>query len=236
MIGKSILVLSIIFIILYVTCQLNAPSLINYINKQKAHMNWVKLDYMLKNANNGDLVFLSGNTKGEKTCKWCTNTIYSHIGVLFREIHPDTGEDTLYIWDSDLGQKTKDGPRVAKFTDKIEKYKGDKYIMWRKLTGKRPDLDEILNIISIYSHKEFDNKILTWWVSDNILSPLYRLIKDDNMVFCSELVAMTLQDLNILDKTKKPSWFSPGSFAKYKIPCIEDEYNYSSKYYIDNLY
>ena len=231
--GGVVVLLS--FLIIYVICQLNSPDLDNYISKHREQINWVSINDILDNAGNGDLIFLSGNTKGEKTCKWCTNTMYSHVGFLFRENHPDTGEDLLYIWDSDLGQKTKEGPRVMLLKDKLKKYKGSKYISWKKFKGERPDTEDILKIVNKYGKLKFDDKILSWWVSnDNTVSNfLYKLIKNNNEVFCSELIAMTLQDLNILDRTKKSAWYSPGDFVTYKIQGLTNGNSYSSVYMAD---
>jgi len=228
-IERVIFITSLLLLVLYSVSQLNAPSLIKYIDNNKKILNWVDIERVFNNAGNGDLIFLSGNTKGEKTCKWCTNSIYSHVGILFREIHEKTGENILYIWDSDLGQKTKDGPRVMKLADKLKLYKGDRYLAWRKLSNK-PTTKDILKVINKYSNLKFDDNMVSWFFG-NKQNTIYDIVKDRNTVFCSELTAMTLQYLDILDKSKNAIWYSPGEFAKYNVEGLKSKYSYSAKYF-----
>jgi hypothetical protein len=49
--------------------------------------------------------------------------------MLFCEIHPISKKNVAYIWEADLGQKTKDGPRVIKLKDKLKLYRGYPYLM-----------------------------------------------------------------------------------------------------------
>src|SRR5690606_7754369 len=121
------------------------------------------------NVQNGDIILLSGDTPGEKTCRWCTGTIFSHVGFLFREKHPVTGEDIPYVLDCDLGQKTKSGVRVLPLRDKLHRYKGFRSGAVKKLIVKkdssRPSIEDIVRVIAKYTPIEFDNNVLSWWVS-----------------------------------------------------------------------
>lgn len=216
----------------YIWAQINAPSLNIYIQKHGDSLNWGTVDGLLENADNGDLVFMSGETRGEKTCKWCTSSTYSHVGILFREIHEETDEDILYIWDSDLGQKTKDGPRILAMKDKLSAYKGNRQLMWRPLNGKRPTTTSILEVTREFGDQEFDEKILSWWTSS---TPFYSFFKDKNKSFCSELVASTLQHkaIGILKTDRVPSWYSPGSFAHSNVEGMKRAFSYGVKTFVD---
>lgn len=214
-----IFILSFLIVITYIWCQLFYPNLEKYVKNNQDSIKWIDLDDILSDAQNGDLLLLSGNTRGEKTCKWCTGSMFSHVGLLFREVHPETKEDILYIWDCDLGQGAKEGPRVMPLKQKLDKYKGCKMGGYRPIISHHHnDLStpSILEIISQYVDKGFDDKILTWWVADS--KALYTLIKNEDTLFCSELIASTLQSLNVMKKDKRPAWYNPGDFYKGTLP------------------
>ena len=186
---------------------------------------------IFSDAENGDLILMSGNTYGEKVCKWFSNSIFSHVGFLFRENHPETKEDILYIWDADIGQKARDGPRVMKFEDKLTIYKGFRIGAWKKLivseNRKRPSLKDILKIIPRYSNKEFDDLMMTWFIP-LYMNTIHSIVNDNSKVFCSELIASTLQDLNILKENRRPTSYCPEDFFRSNINTdLEKGYTYS---------
>lgn len=217
-------------------CQTRAPDLRKYVENMNNDLNWTSEEELFENADNGDLILMSGNTRGERTCRWCTGSMCSHVAMLFREKHPETGEDILYVWDSDLGQKTKEGPRVLRLDDKLKRYHGYPYLIWRKLKGPRPSTENILRVVQDYADYEFDEKILSWWTSSGFLSPLYGLVKHENKVFCSELIAATMQHeaIEMMDKSKKAAWYSPGNFFD-DVSGLKKEYSYGNRYFVEFL-
>lgn len=204
-----ILLVIIVLLILYVYMQHTAPNLQTYAQLPTTkHASW---DDLLQHADNGDLVLMSGDTRGERVCRWFSHSMYSHVGILFREKHPQTGEDILYIWDADLGQGMKEGPRVMPLKDKLQKYRGFPYIMWRKCSPSkgidRPTTENIMKIVEKYKDYEFDDYMWTW-----LLGPSWRM--STNSVFCSELVALTMQELGMLPNDKHATQYSPQDFAE----------------------
>lgn len=227
-----VLILAIIILMTYTHCQVASPDLEKYTTTNK-NLTWISLKDVLQDAKNGDLVLLSGNTSGEKTCKWCTQTIFSHVGFLFREIHPTTKEDIVYIFDCDLGQETKDGVRIMPLRDKLYKYKGIRIGAFKKLIVRdgreRPSHKKIMELVKKYSPIEFDNRIATWWVAN--WKRIHTLVKNPNTMFCSELVATILQDMNILKRDRVGSWYHPGDFHNNRLN-LEEGYSYGeSRYY-----
>lgn len=199
-----LLFLGTFIIFVYILCQTTSPSLEKYLNKQSISI--IDHQKVLDTANNGDLIFLSGNTRGEKTCKWFTGSVFSHVGLLFRE------DNILYITDCDIGQGHRSGVRVMKLEDKLARYKGVKIGAIRRYTqNSRPTREDILEIVGKYIGLQFDEKILTWFLAG---TPLYRLAKNKHHVFCSEYIIMILQDLNIVKQKHVPAWYSPGHMAK----------------------
>lgn len=227
-----ILILACSIVILYGLCQTRYPKITKYIDTHK-DLNWITVQDVLDQSNNGDLIFFSGNTSGEKTCKYFTDTIFSHVGFLFREIHPDTGEDIAYIFDCDLGQGTKDGVRVLPLRDKLLRYKGEHTGAFKKLihgNKQRPNLINILDLVGKYSSIDFDDKIATWWFSN--ISWIYRKIKNEKTMFCSELVALIYQDLGILKRKHVPAWYSPGDFHNHRLD-LEEGYSLGETKYFE---
>lgn len=211
----------IIFFVIYLFLIFCPPRIDNYDFEN------VNVDEIYEKGNNGDLIFLIGDTYGERLCRSITRCPFSHVGILFRETN-EKGKDILYVWESDLGQGYDDGPRVVELKNKLKKYKGLKFGGWRVLRGERPKTEDILNCIHKYIKYDFDNNMSSWFVSN--ISFLHDMVKYNDKVFCSELIAMTFQDLGILNKTKKPTWYSPGYFIMKKIPYCNSDYSNLKKF------
>ena len=165
-----IFLMCIIILIVFAMCQFTSPNIERYVSENKTSVEYSTLDNVIDEIENGDIVFLSGDTLGEKTCRWFTGCIFSHVGFLFREVHPVTQEDIVYVFECDLGQNTKDGVRIMPLRDKLNRYNGFKIGALKKLVAagnnERPVYDDIMKIVGKYMPVEFDNKIITWWVTN----------------------------------------------------------------------
>jgi hypothetical protein len=236
---------------LYGLSQLTAKDLESHVKNTQLDLKNLLGDQQssfINEADNGDLIFFCGDSRGERSCRWITNSMYSHVGLIFREInteiHPtdtDFNLNSLYIWESDLGQKSKEGPRVIKLVDKLKNYHGQPYFMWRKLKCDdkcRPTTKNILEVVHKYKDYKFDDLMFSWFVGGGGI--LYDMIKYENYVFCSELIAMTLQadNIKILKKPSKggmlAAWYSPESFASDKIKGMKNGFSYSECKFIKN--
>lgn len=211
-------------------------SLEAYLTKQKDFIRLRDAQDILTNGNNGDLVFFCGDTKGERTCRWCTGSIFSHVALLFREVHPETYENILYVWEADVGHKSKRGPRIMKLEDKLRRYHGYHCLMWRKLHTSDgceiPSTEKILKVVERYKHLEFDDSMMSWWFSNTCI---YNLIKNKNTVFCSELIALTLQSeyISMMNNDHVPAYYSPNTFTNTHITGLKEGYTYEAGTYID---
>jgi len=175
---------------------------------------------VLKDVNNGDLIFLSGDTHGERLCRWFSGCIFSHVGLMF----VDDIDGEIYVLDSDLGQNMKDGVRIQKLTDKLRKYKGMKIgaIKRVKINSSIPS-SKFLELIEKYKNVDFDDKMLTWFFGD--ISFMRNLFENKKKMFCSEFVAECLEKLGILsESSKKPSYYGPGDF--YRTFKTKQDYTY----------
>nr|QBK86261.1 MAG: permuted papain-like amidase [Marseillevirus LCMAC102] len=223
---------SLIILLTYLYIQLTAPDLKKYVRRNA--LTWLSVDDVFQKIENGDIILMAGNTVGERTCRKFADSVFSHVGLLFREIHPETGVDIVYIWDCDLGQKSKEGVRVMPLRDKLRRYKGYRIAALKKLVvsspAKRPTQEDIIGVFPKYVEKKFDNKILSWWVAN--WGWMYDKVKNPNTMFCSELVAATLQDLGILKKNKVSAWYHPGNFDRATLD-LESGYSYKSTFFFN---
>jgi len=221
-------ILCVIILIVYLLCHFAAPHPEKYVSRNNNHLAWTTTEDILKNSEDGDILFLSGDTSGERTCRWFSGCIFSHVGFLFREKHPVTGENVVYIFDCDIGQGSKDGVRVQPLKDKLDRYKGFRIGALKKLNvgyGKtRPSYDDIMGLVKKYLPTEFDEYIATWWVAR--WPKIHRLVKNNKTMFCSELLANIYQDLGILKRDRVGSWYHPGDFMFNRVH-LESGYSLS---------
>ena len=166
---------------------------------------------ILNMVGNGDLLFLSGNTFAEKVIKFWHNSYYSHVALIFEE------DNTLFVWESDVGQGTKDGPRIIKLIDKLNRWKGDKIGMIRKYQSYDfqipPSTKHILDIATNYVNRGMDTSMISWFFSNFPNSYIFQYLKRNKDMFCSELVAETLQHLEIIKCDKNPVSYTPQDFT-----------------------
>jgi hypothetical protein len=231
-----IFVIALLLIFFYFYILSSAPKIEDYAKKNKNRLNWLEYEDVLNKVENGDLILLAGDTHGEKLCRWFPGSIFSHVGLLFREIHKETGENRVYIWDCDLGQGYKEGVRMSLLDNKIRRYKGFRIGALKKLKvlpdkgETRPKTQEIVQLFQKYKDMDFDHIIATWFLAD--YPKLYKIAKDPCKVFCGEMVAETLQELGIMKKDRVPAWYVPGDFHRPKGRLhLEDGYEYGTTYF-----
>ena len=204
-----------------------APSIETYI-KNNPNISFITREELFE-CDNGDLLFLSGDYYSERMIRWYTQSYFSHVALLFR----DTSSKVLYVWEADVGHMRKPGPRVMTLEDKLSTWKGQKILAVKRWIGKRPKTQDILNIIGELFLKEMDKNMLTWLVAD--YPSLHFLFRDTSSksIFCSELIALTLQKLRMIEKEHHPAWYSPQTFFSERMKTIEGTYSFPKYYYID---
>lgn len=208
---NTIIYIVVIFIFSIVILYLFSPNINGYIKCNLINIKWISKDELLKNVDNGDLIFLSGNRNGENAIKFYTWFHFSHVALIIRE------NNIPYLWEADLGQGCKDGPRVIKFEDKLKRWKGDKIGAWKQFKGDRPSASDLLLSVGKHINKNMDKTMFSWIFSNSPESILFKKLKDINSVFCSELIALTFQDLNILGNEKIATYYTPKTFDRSDI-------------------
>jgi hypothetical protein len=130
------------FLIVIVGCMVNIHYLkydIEYKGSEKE---------LLDEVENGDLLFFTGETYGEKAIRWYSGSNFSHICMVFRD--NENGSSVSFVWEADVGQRYKEGPRVMRLKEKLERWKGVKICALKKMIGKRPSTLDILKVVERY--------------------------------------------------------------------------------------
>ena len=150
---RTIVVLLFVTIIVFYVCIFSGLC-VPQIDKFKIdHL--MSFDEVMNNLTTGSLIFLSGDTYGERVCKLIDQSIFSHVGLVFVE------DGVHYVFECDVGQGYKSGVRVIPLWDKLTRYKGCKIGAIRVL-----HCDDHNNHISINPQKyldlEFDSWMFSW--------------------------------------------------------------------------
>jgi len=153
----------------------------------------------------GDLVFMSGRLSGENFIKWYTEFEFSHVGLLLKE------DDKIYIIDADAGQGHKSGTRVQLLSDKMKRYKGHKIFGWKQISHKL-DNTKILQNLHKHIHKDLDTNLTAF-----AFPSIRNNSKNQNTIFCAELIAHILSDSGYLNLTKDCVQYSPKDFINIQL-------------------
>lgn len=159
----------------------------------------------------GDLMFFSGNTIQEKMIKVVMSCPFSHVAMVVKD--PNTRE--LYLWEADVGQKHKKGPRFIRLKDKLKLYKGDRITAVMKLKcspDHKPREENVMSIVKESVGKGMQDRLAGWIFSLYPDSRIYKSLCDDNKVYCSELIADTLQKLALITGDDAPCHYTPADF------------------------
>jgi hypothetical protein len=204
MINNILFIFCIIFLLIYFYVKSQFVNLYPQISNYEH----VTYSHFLQHAKNGDLLFLSGKTEGENMIKWYIGCEFSHVGILCREYDIEDQTEQVYIWESDIGQRAKLGCRVMFIEDKLSKWKGHKIACWKQLLSNNITNKQMDKTVSKHINKTIDSACLSYF---------FKQCKDKGKVFCSELVALSLQDLGIIDKDIISYHCTPKTFLNNKI-------------------
>ncbi len=214
-----IFVLCLLFLSWFAIIFFTAPNIETYISKNNVSL--TQLDDLVNTADNGDLIFLAGDTFSERSIRRYHGSFYSHCCIIFRDKDESVegkGEIVPYVFESDMGQGYRDGPRVMRLTDKLSRWKGLKYGLWKRYSPlkDRPSSEDIRRVAQNFLKYNFDKSMVSWIFSGYPESALFLYFKPPKTLFCSELVALALQNLGIIEKDHSPTWYTPENFASGK--------------------
>ena len=178
-----------------------------------------------------DILLFSGNGAFSIAEEFVTNSVYSHVGTIFR----DSKTNEFYNWESTLADRTvdcfsgkhKSGPRLIKLRESIRAYIEDKgtFVAYRKLrtpvkedgtggTRRGYDKDKMEDLVCWM--KNIDKKMYEMKIWQ--LYPAYSKKTwiprgtDSDYYFCSELVAESWKQGGI-PLYRQSDLYSPQDFS-----------------------
>nr|WRK65419.1 putative permuted papain-like amidase enzyme [Marseillevirus futianmevirus] len=155
----------------------------------------------------GDVLLLSGKTFPERIICFLTDCEFSHCAMVVKK------EGKIWLWEADIGQGKKEGPRLIELEQKLNRYKGYRTAAVVRIDKELP-VSDFLNAAEKHFDRPMDDAMFSYFFGRN---------KKDKSVFCSELVASTLKDSGIggVGETCKgisPSLFLQGFAGIYSSP------------------
>ena len=171
----------------------------------------------------GDLIFFSGTSFGERSVKFYSSSVWTHVGIVFRDLPKSDSESKIYFAEADVGQRKRDGPRVILLSEKIQAFKkrvgSGSIVGWRKFSKGEISPLSIMCFVEGNLQKTMDANmirwIFAWWPNFGIHAGSAK------EVFCTEFVADLLITQGILGSEKIPAWYSPGKLSNIGLPGYE---------------
>jgi hypothetical protein len=164
------------------------------------------VDIKTHDFSNGDLIFLSGITGGEKSCRWLSGSPFSHVAIIFVE------DRVPYVLECDIGSHHTDGIRILTLQKKLSRKEQHRIVGYRKLhyLFSKPEI-EPSKFIDIYQKfhdmYKFDTNMTKWLSSSNKSKDGYHTIR--KKMFCSEFVCFALEILGICTFDKMYYTYAP---------------------------
>lgn len=145
----------------------------------------IRYRHVRSNLQTGDMLLFSGVCLVSKFLRLVTRSLYSHVGVVFR----DQDLDIVYCWDSTRLGKVRDGPGIVPLSDMVRTYPGKIYL--RRLRLERtPERIRILNEYrKEISGSRYERGLIELARSLLDFMPWHRNRQDLSTLFCSEHVA-----------------------------------------------
>jgi hypothetical protein len=182
----------------------------------------VPLDAAVELARTGDLWLFRGNSAADRAIRITTNSPVNHVGmaVVLDDLPP-------LIWHAELGKSLVD-MWSGNYQRGVQLHDlRDSALVWANKYGQRcwlrqldravsPDMENsLLRTIARLDGTPFPTTraLAAGWVSGR-LPRRHRTPGDDERetAYCAEVVAITYQDMGLLPKDRKATWYDPGRF------------------------
>lgn len=150
-----------------------------------------------------DLVLWSDGEKLARLIQYGTNSIWTHVGMVVR--FPG---DVIMLWESTFDAESS-GVRLNPLSKAID---GGVSIRRASLLRTHELFDRLMGARKILDGRPFENNLLEF-ICAAYDGPLGLNQRNITALFCSELIAETLQMVGLLDKTKPSNEYTPDDFS-----------------------
>jgi hypothetical protein len=181
----------------------------------------IPLDTALDVTRTGDLWLFRGKSAADRAIRAATNSPVNHVGlaVVIDDLPP-------LMWHAELGQSLVD-MWSGKHQRGVQLHDlRDSALVWANKYGQRgwlrqlnravsPDAeDALLKTIARLDGTAFPTTraLAAGWISGRV--PRRRTANDDERetAYCAEVVAISYQEMGLLPRQHRPSWYDPGRF------------------------
>jgi hypothetical protein len=181
----------------------------------------VPLDMALNLTRTGDLWLFRGRSAADRAIRAATNSPVNHVGlaVVLDDLPP-------LMWHAELGQSLVD-MWSGKHHRGVQLHDlRDSALIWANRYGQRGWLrqlnhpvsrdaeDALLRTIARLDGTPFPTTgaLATGWLGSRV--PRRRTPGDDHRetAYCAEVVAISYQEMGLLPRKHRPSWYDPGRF------------------------
>ncbi|ADB04178.1 peptidoglycan peptidase [Cannes 8 virus] len=170
--------------------------LVGFFFSKKPRENFGKFDP--SGLKTGDVLLLSGKTFPERIICFLTSCEFSHCAMVVKK------DGKVWLWEADIGQGKKKGPRLIEFGQKLQRYKGYRTAAIVRINEELP-VSDFLKAAEKHFERPMDDVMFSYFFGRN---------KKDDSVFCSELVASTLRDSGRIKSGETCKGISPSLFLK----------------------
>jgi len=204
MIKTIIVIITIIFIIIIIRLSIPLDLPTSTVNLQSA----------INQFETGDIIAVAYSSIRGQLIKIFTGSIWSHVGLIYRSTNNLYVLECAYYDDNECGVlKTP----LSKWLNWNKKKK----ISWVKRIGPKIDNQAIENIYLKINKSQIDSSLISWLkavIKQKYKSPF------KSHYYCSELVALFLQELGIIKKIYLPSGYPPKEIIFGHLPFTTDNY------------
>ena len=165
---------------------------------------WSQIRSTLKT---GDLVFFMSNDLTSRIIRFWSGENISHCSMVVRK------GDQILFWEADTSvgfdyvrrkEYEDGGPHLSDEKYKLKDYAGC-YGMIVRTKKRFPTYDTLIKYFKKYENYKFEPIMLRWY-SAQVKRTLF--FKRNNRIFCTELIAKTLQDTNIISQNYPPHFYT----------------------------
>lgn len=179
----------------------------------------------------GDVILFADNKSiGNKLTRFFTHSVWTHVGIvvnspgLYKQgpmLFESNREYPDHLKDLSTSTIVPSGVRLVDLSTRINTSHSDEIAFCQLEMGENVWDNEhteinMQKVIADMSLRPYERKHTELIFSAIDLTPLTHNKPDLSSVFCSELVAYTLQRLEVLNKTESSNEFTPADFASNK--------------------
>lgn len=192
----------------------------------------MKYEQIRDQLKTGDIILFSGNSGVSKFIRFFSASRWSHVGMVVRI----DDWDAILLWESTSLSGVKDamdkipkkGVQTVYLSQRVETYNGD--LALRPLNKPITDTmkQALVSLRKKLKNRPYEKSKVELAKSLIDMGFLSENEEDLSSVFCSELVAEALQEMNVIPQTTPSNEYTPKDFEEYgKIDkdCLSS-YNY----------